>query len=137
MMRTPILALLLIAALAAPALAAPGNGSGNANGSGNGNGNSNSGGGGTTSPGNSNSEKKVTKVPNDGKVARDAIRKHQVLSLDEVTVLIGKTTKGRVLDIELVRLDGALTYEVTVLEADGRLHKLYYNAGSGTLMDDR
>ena len=143
---TPILALLLAAALTAPALADPGNGNGNGNGGGNagGQGSENSGnanaGGGNNSGGsngnaNANAGNQLTKVPKDQNVAREAVKKREVLSLATVTALVGETTKGRVLDVELVRLAGVYLYEVTVLEPDGRLFKLYYNARSGALVD--
>src|SRR5688572_26506285 len=101
MMRNQILALLLTAALTAPALAAPGSAGGNGNAGGSGNAAS-----ATVGGGNPNAEKPVTIVPRDNKVAREAVQKHQLLSLDEVTALIGKSSAGRVLDVELVRLDG-------------------------------
>lgn len=143
---TPILALLLAAALTAPVLADPGNGNGNGNGGGNagGQGSENSGnanaGGGNNSSGsngnaNANAGNQLTKVPKDQNVAREAVKKREVLSLATVTALVGETTKGRVLDVELVRLAGVYLYEVTVLEPDGRLFKLYYNARSGALVD--
>jgi len=145
---TPILALLLVAALAAPVLADPGNGNGNGNGNGGGNaggqgsensGNANAGGGnnsgGSNGNANANAGDQLTKVPKDQDVAREAVKKREVLSLATVTALVGETTKGRVLDVELVRLAGVYLYEVTVLEPDGRLYKLYYNARSGALVD--
>jgi uncharacterized membrane protein YkoI len=134
MMRrlNPIAALMLATLLAAPAWAAPA--SGNGNGSGNSNANPASA---TTGSGNPNSNRAVTKLSKDNEVAREAVKKHQALSLEAVTALVAKSSAGRVLDVEMVRLGGVLAYQVTVLEADGRLHKLYYNAGSGILMDDR
>ncbi|CAN7144558.1 hypothetical protein LJR016_000012 [Devosia sp. LjRoot16] len=146
---TPILALLLAAALAAPVLADPGNGDGNGGG---GNGGGNAGGQGSENSGNpnagsgnnsgnssgnasANAGNQLTRVPKDENVAREAVKKREVLSLATVTALVGESTKGRVLDVELVRLAGVYLYEVTVLEPDGRLHKLYYNARSGALVD--
>ncbi|KQW75719.1 hypothetical protein ASC89_22575 [Devosia sp. Root413D1] len=146
---TPILALLLAAALAAPVLADPGNGDGNGGG---GNGGGNAGGQGSENSGNpnagsgnnsgnssgnasANAGNQLTRVPKDENVAREAVKKREVLSLATVTALVGESTKGRVLDVELVRLAGVYLYEVTVLEPDGRLHKLYYNAQSGALVD--
>jgi len=137
-----ILALLLATAVAVPALAAPGNGngggsrggehSGNPNaGSGNNNGN-----GPATGKANGDTGNQVTKVPRDQNVAREAVKNREVLPLATVTGLVGETTKGRVLDVELVRLASVYLYEITVLEPDGRLHKLYYNARSGALVDD-
>lgn len=137
-----ILALLLATAVAVPALAAPGNGngggsrggehSGNPNaGSGNNNGN-----GPATGKANGDTGNQVTKVPRDQNVAREAVKNREVLPLATVTGLVGETTKGRVLDVELVRLASVYLYEITVLEPDGRLHKLYYDARSGALVDD-
>lgn len=128
-MRTtvPALTLLLIAALAVPAFAQPAGANSNGNGNAGGN---------AAGIGASNADTKPTKVPKDEKVAREAVKNHQVLSLDAVTALVGKASTGRVLDVELVRLEGVYAYEVTVLETGGRLHKLYYDARSGALMDD-
>lgn len=127
-----ILALMLITLLAVPALAASGKASGDGNGRGNSSSAATTGGG-----NNSKAEKKPTKVPKDDKVAREAAKKNQVLSLEAVTALVGKASTGRVLDVQLLRLDGIYVYEVTVLEADGRLHKLYFNARSGASLDPR
>ena len=125
-MRNPILALLLIAILTVPIGAAPRNGasSGNANPA-----------SATSGEDNSNSDKKLTKVPNDNTVARDAVKQHQYLSLESVMALVAKSSTGRVLDLELVLIGGVLAYRVTVFEADGRLHKLYYNARTGVRVD--
>ena len=131
---TPILALLVAAALAAPVHADPGNGNGNGNGNGGGNAGGNNSGG-SNGNASANAGNQLTKVPKDQNVAREAVKKREVLSLATVTALVGETTKGRVLDVELVRLAGVYLYEVTVLEPDGRLFKLYYNARSGALVD--
>lgn len=130
----PILALMMTTLLTVPALAANIGGNGSGGGGGNGSGNA---GGAATGGGNSNADKKVTKVPKDDRVAREAVKKHEVLPLEAVTALVAKTSTGRVLDVQLVRYEGIYVYEVTVLEADGRLRKLYFNARSGALMDPR
>lgn len=133
---TPVLALLLAAVLAVPVLADPGNGGGNAGGQGGENsGNANAGSGNNSGNSSANAGNQVIKVPKDQDVAREAVKNREVLSLAAVTALVGETTRGRVLDVELVRLAGAYLYEVTVLEPDGRLHKLYYNARTGALVD--
>lgn len=139
---TPIFALLLVAVLVAPVLADPGNGSGNGGGNGNGGGqgsenssNPNAGSGNNSGNAGANAGNQLTRVPKGENVAREAVKKREVLSLATVTALVGESTKGRLLDVELVRLAGVYLYEVTVLEPDGRLHKLYYNARSGALVD--
>jgi hypothetical protein len=136
---TPIFALVLVSVLAAPVLADPGNGNGNgggnsgAQGSEN-SGNPNAGSGNNSGNSNTNAGNQLTRVPRDQNVAREAVKKREVLPLATVTALVGETTPGRVLDVELVRAASVYLYEVTVLEADGRLHKLYYNARSGALV---
>lgn len=144
---TSIFALLLATALAAPVHADPGNGNGNGGGNSQGSensGNPNAGSGNNSGNANGNananasgiSGTQLTKVPKDQDVARDAVKNRQVLPLATVTALVGETTAGRVLDVELVRAASVYLYEVTVLEADGRLHKLYYNARSGALVEN-
>ena len=125
-----ILALMSITLLAVPALAASGNSTGNAGGAGNA-------AGAATGERKSKADEEPNKVPRDDRVAREAVRKSQVLSLEAVTALVGNASTGRVLDIQLLQFEGEYVYEVVVLEADGRLHTLYFNARSGASMDPR
>jgi hypothetical protein len=98
-------------------------GNGNAGGNGNGNGNGN--GAGPAEPA------VVVPVPDDQQVVRDAVRARAALSLDAITAVVADDTDGRILDVQLVTFKGIYLYDVTVLERDGVLHKLYYNARSG------
>ena len=125
-----ILALMSITLLAVPALAASGNSTGNAGGAGNA-------AGAATGERKSKADEKPKKVPQDDRVAREAVKKSQVLSLEAVTALVGNASTGRVLDIQLLQFEGEYVYEVVVLEADGRLHKLCFNARSGASVDPR
>jgi hypothetical protein len=144
----------------APALAAAGgngnsNGNGNGNSSGNGqsdsggngnngngnggdngnNGNGNGGGNGNGNNGNGNGNAvgsdAIVAVPDDQEIVQNAVRAKAALSLTEITAVVGRDTDGRILDVQLVTFKGIYLYDVTVLERDGVLHKLYYNARSG------
>jgi hypothetical protein len=155
------LALIIALALSAPAIAAKGgSGNGNANGhdksdnssSNSGNGNGNNGGGngngnGNNAGGNGNGANNgngngnqvvdpttsdaIVVVPDDQQVVQNAVRARAALSLDEITAVVGGDTNGRILDVQLVTFKGIYLYDVTVLEQNGVLHKLYYNARSG------
>lgn len=128
MRRTLRYALLLTALFTGAAVADPGS----AQGGGQSNGN-----GAAASGPTGNSGNRPVQVPKDERVAREAVKKHQAISLEALTALVARVSTGRMLDVELVRLDGATVYEVTVLEADGRLRKLYYDPRSGALKGER
>lgn len=141
-----LLALLIALALVPDAVAAQGgNGQGNANGhdkSDNSNaGNGNNGNGGGNGGGNGNSANgrnqdvissdEIIVVPDDQRVVQNAVRAKAALPLEAITSLVAAETDGRILDVQLVSVKGIYLYDVTVLEKDGVLHKLYYNARSG------
>ena len=103
----------------------PGNGNGgNSANNGNGGGNGNGGKAEATPDG-------VVAIPDDQQVVRDAVRARSALSLEAITAVVAEDTDGRILDLQLVTYQGIYLYDVTVLEPDGVLHKLYYNARSG------
>ena len=143
-----LLALLIALALVPDAVAAQGgNGQGNANGhdksdnSNAGNGNNGNGNGGGNGGGNGNSvngrnqdvisSDEIIVVPDDQRVVQNAVRAKAALPLEAITSLVAAETDGRILDVQLVSVKGIYLYDVTVLEKDGVLHKLYYNARSG------
>ncbi|MGN6490102.1 MAG: PepSY domain-containing protein [Devosia sp.] len=120
------------------------NGNGNANGAGNGNGNNGNpnGNNGNGNNGNGNNGRgnpagdptrsnAIVVVPDDQQVVQNAVRAKAALSLTEITAVVGDETDGRILDVQLVTFKGIYLYDVTVLEQDGVLHKLYFNARSG------
>lgn len=120
------------------------NGNGNANGAGNGNGNNGNpnGNNGNGNNGNGNNGRgnpagdptrsnAIVVVPDDQQVVQNAVRAKAALSLTEITAVVGDETDGRILDVQLVTFKGIYLYDVTVLERDGVLHKLYFNARSG------
>lgn len=122
------------------------NGNGNANGAGNGNGNNGNpngnNGNGNNGNGNGNNGRgnpagdptrsnAIVVVPDDQQVVQNAVRAKAALSLTEITAVVGDETDGRILDVQLVTFKGIYLYDVTVLEQDGVLHKLYFNARSG------
>jgi len=98
------------------------NGNGNGN---NGNGSANGQAGLPASPG------AIVAVPDDQQVVENAVRANAALSLEAITAVVAADTQGRILDVQLVTFKGIYLYDVTVLERDGMLHKLYYNARSG------
>lgn len=148
-----LLALSLAALLASPALAASGgNGKGNGqsesagnNGGNNGNGggnNGNNGNGSSNGNGNGNGNARgkaedpvksdaIVAVPDDQRVVQNAVRAKRALPLEAITAVVAGDTDGRILDVKLVTFKGIYLYDVTVLEQNGVLHKLYYNARSG------
>lgn len=143
-----LLALLFAFALVPGAVAAQGgNGQGNANGhdksdnSNAGNGNNGNGNGGGNVGGDANSANgrnqdvissdEIVVVPDDQSVVQNAVRAKAALPLEAITSLVAADTDGRILDVQLVSFKGIYLYDVTVLEKDGVLHKLYYNARSG------
>lgn len=143
-----LLALLIALALVPDAVAAQGgNGQGNANGhdksdnsnasngnNGNGNGGGNGGGNDNSANGRNQdviSSDEIIVVPNDQRVVQNAVRAKAALPLEAITALVAAETDGRILDVQLVSVKGIYLYDVTVLEKDGVLHKLYYNARSG------
>ena len=65
-------------------------------------------------------------VPNDQQVASDAVHSKAALSLEAITAIVNRDSDGRILDVQLVTFRGTYLYDVTVLEANGVLHKLYY-----------
>lgn len=73
----------------------------------------------------------VTLVPNDQQAVQKAVQAKQALPLEAITAVVGADTGGRILDMQLVRFGGVYLYGVTVLERNGVLHKLYYDARSG------
>lgn len=113
-----------------------GNGNGN-NGNPNGNPNGNNGNNGNGNNGRGNPAGDPTRsnaivvVPDDQQVVQNAVRARAALSLSEITAVVGGETDGRILDVQLVTFKGIYLYDVTVLERDGVLHKLYFNARSG------
>lgn len=146
-----LVALSLATLLASPALAEKGgngnggsqnagnngNGGGGTNGNnGNGGNNGNNGNGGTNGNADGKTDELVDSdaivtVPDDQQVVQNAVRAKSALSLEAITAVVAGETDGRILDVQLVTFKGIYLYDVTVLERDGVLHKLYYNARSG------
>jgi hypothetical protein len=130
-----LLVLVLALQLTVPALAQNGgNGNGNqgrpenpGNGNGGNSGNNGNGGGGKAE----GAPDGIIAIPDDQQVVRDAVRARSALSLEAITAVVAEDTDGRILDLQLVTYKGTYLYDVTVLEPDGVLHKLYYNARSG------
>lgn len=103
------------------------NGNGSSNGDANGNGNGNAKGK-TEAPVTTNV---IVAVPDEQRVVQNAVRTKRALPLDAITAVVAAETDGRILDVKLVTFNGIYLYDVTVLERNGVLHRLYYNARSG------
>jgi hypothetical protein len=107
------------------------NGNGNGNGGGNGNSNGNGNSSGNGKPDAVVNSNAIVVVPDDQQVVQNAVRAKSALSLEAITAVVASDSDGRILDVQLVTFKGIYLYDVTVLERDGVLHKLYYNARSG------
>ena len=149
LLRT-LLTLLLLALAPTAALAANnGNGAadgqsgggqsgGNGNAGGNGNGNSQSNkdnAGPAPQAGKSVDATLAIVVPDEQAAVREAVKAKRALPLEVITALVQEASSGRILDIQLVSLKGVLLYDVTVIEADGLVRRLYYYARSGLVVD--
>lgn len=66
--------------------------------------------------------------------ARRAVEEGRILPLKEILVRAQGAHPGQVLEAELEDEGGVMVYEIKMLTSDGRVMKLYYNAGTGELM---
>lgn len=137
-----------------------GNGGGNGNGNGNGGNNGNGGGSGNNGNGNGNGGGGSPATvpgggvgnagsppglggppppglpadpggPPDQTLARDAVESQRALPLENILGAVREVSDGKPIDARLIEVGGFLLYEVRVLEADGRVRRLYYYAKSG------
>lgn len=70
----------------------------------------------------------------EAKSLRDA---GQIMSLEDVLSGVREEHNGRVLEAELERERGQYVYEVELLDRDGRVRKLVYDAENGELLSNR
>lgn len=66
--------------------------------------------------------------------ARRAVEEGRILPLKEIIARAQKAEPGQVIEAELEDEHGAIVYEIKMLTADGRMLKLYFDAGSGVLL---
>lgn len=58
-----------------------------------------------------------------------------ILPLERILENVRADRPGRVIEAELERRDGALAYEIEVVDDDGVVWELWYDAGDGTLIE--
>lgn len=73
----------------------------------------------------------------DHDLARQALEEGRILPLQDILERATNAYPGQMIEVELEREDGVMTYEVKVLAADGKVWKLYYDARSGELLKAR
>ena len=67
--------------------------------------------------------------------ARAAVQAGEVMPLPALLERVQRSHPGQVLRVELERDDGRWTYELRVLQADGRLLKLEVDARNGDVLE--
>lgn len=128
LLKSALIAVLVSAALAPPALA-QGNGNGGEQGNSEGKGNSENAASSNAGGVNANSSKAPAKADED--LALEAVRAEDALPLELILESVRQSTTSRVIDAQLFSVDGVLVYEVKVLSPDGQVSLFYYYAGSG------
>ena len=73
----------------------------------------------------------------DHDVAREALRRGEILALEQVLARVRQHVQGDVVEVELEEKHGQLVYELKFLAADGRLLKVYASARDGTIIKVR
>ncbi len=71
----------------------------------------------------------------DHEAAYELAREGRILPLERILEQQRRDRPGRILEVELEREDGNLVYELELLDADGRVWELYYDAVSGRLLE--
>lgn len=69
--------------------------------------------------------------------ARRALEEGRILPLREILNRAEAAYPGQLIEAELEDEHGALVYELRILAGDGRVMKLYYDAGTGELLKAR
>ena len=66
--------------------------------------------------------------------AYELAREGRILPLEQILEQQRRDRPGRVLEVELEHEDGRMVYELELLDADGRVWEIYYDAASGRLL---
>lgn len=69
-------------------------------------------------------------------VVRDLAEQGDILPLERVLQHAARHRSGRVLEIELEKHAGLLIYEVEILDADGAVWEMHFDARSGELVGE-
>lgn len=70
-------------------------------------------------------------LADDHEQVRELVEQGRILPLQTVLERAGVEQSGQLLEAELEKEDGTWVYELELLDADGRVHELYYDAGTG------
>ncbi|MEZ5844124.1 MAG: PepSY domain-containing protein [Hyphomicrobiaceae bacterium] len=70
----------------------------------------------------------------DHDLAREALRRGDILPLAKVLAIVRQHVQGDVVEVELEHEHGQLVYELKLLASDGRLIKVYASARDGTII---
>jgi uncharacterized membrane protein YkoI len=68
--------------------------------------------------------------------ARDAVRRGEILSLDEILRRLELRSGEQLLEVEIERDDGLWIYEIELIGADGRVRELEVDARDGRIVED-
>jgi uncharacterized membrane protein YkoI len=71
----------------------------------------------------------------DHETAYELVREGRILPLEQILEQQRRDRPGRILEVELEREDGRMVYELELLDADGRVWEIYYDAASGRLLE--
>ncbi len=71
----------------------------------------------------------------DHEAAYELAREGRIMPLEQILEQQRRDRPGRILEVELEREDGRLVYELELLDADGRVWEIYYDAVSGRLLE--
>lgn len=72
---------------------------------------------------------------NDSKRVRRLVQEKKIISLESLMPSIRKQGDFKVLEIELDEDDGKLVYEVELLDKEGRVYEIKYDARTGQELD--
>lgn len=70
----------------------------------------------------------------DARIAREAVRRGDILPLEQILDMVAEEADGQVVEIELELEDDVWEYEVELLTPDGRLIEVTLDAGSGAVI---
>ncbi len=66
--------------------------------------------------------------------ARELVQHGEILPLENLLTQVKKTYPGKILEVDLERKAGKLIYELEVLDAEGKVWELRFDAASGKLL---
>ena len=66
--------------------------------------------------------------------AREMVQSGDIMPLETLLNQVGKSHPGKVLEVEMERKRGRVIYELEVLDKDGQVWELRFDAASGRLL---